>query len=114
MQNEHWKFVGWVDAIDTYGNVWTQRVTESTLFGDEDLLINWSLTKIPLPGKVQEGTFISVHRTKAGEWYAVNLSERMPRITESQHNRAKARGHRRWKKFQKIIDDNPNPEATRG
>jgi hypothetical protein len=54
------------------------------------------------------------HRTKAGEWYAVNLSERMPRITESQHNRAKARGHRRWKKFQKIIDDNPNPEATRG
>lgn len=95
MQLKHWKFVGWVDKIDTRNNTWIQRVVTSTLFADEEMQIEWTTTNVPLPDGAQEGTYVSVHRTKAGDWYAVNLSERMPRITESQAKRAKARA-KRW------------------
>jgi hypothetical protein len=89
--NTHLKFVGIVEAVDTYGDVWTQRVFESNVLTDPEVWIDWRLTKVPLPAKTKEGHYVSVHRTKAGHWYAVNLSYRMGPRTESQVNRAVAK-----------------------
>ena len=94
MINRHWKFVGWVEAINTPDNVWAQRIVKSTLFDDTEVRISWRMTKVPLPDGAQQGTYISVHRTKAGHWYAVNLSERMPRTTLSQIKRSAAEARR--------------------
>lgn len=109
MNNEHWKFVGWVDAIDTPGNVWCQRVLKSTLLGYDEFQIEWHLTKVPLPDGAEEGTYVSVHKTKAGDWYAVNLSERMPPITESQVKRSKAEARRLARYLGIITDPDPKP-----
>ena len=109
MIKQHWKFVGWVSSIHTADNVWHQRVVSSTMFGDEELEIAWHLSTIPLPDGVQEGTFISVHRTKAGKWYAVNLSQRMPNITESEVERVKARAKQLRKRLGLDHDENPGP-----
>lgn len=104
-ERKHLKFVGWVEAIDTVGNVWTQRVVESST--GLDGWIDWTLTKLPLDAK--EGHYVSVHRTKAGRWYVVNLSvDRMPCLTESQMKRVDARVRR----MQRWI--NTMPEPTRG
>jgi hypothetical protein len=101
----HWKFVGWVDAIDTIGNVWSQRVVSSNIL-DGEHVIDWTMTKIPLPKEARVGTFVSVHRTKAGRWYVVNPSERMPRTTESQFKRAKARAGRLYRR---LVDRDSSP-----
>jgi hypothetical protein len=111
---KHWKFVGWVESIDTVGNLWVQRVVKSTFFGEEELDIEWHLTTIPLPDGVQEGTFISVHRTKAGKWYAVNLSRRMPVITESDMKRVEAKAKQMRRHLGLDVEDARNRRPTIG
>lgn len=104
----HLKFVGWIQAVDTRGDVWTQRITDSNVI-DYEAEIDWRLTKIPLPGGASQGHFVSVHRTKAGRWYAVDLSQRMPRLTESQIKRAEA-----WsRRMARLIDRSPQPTTGR-
>jgi hypothetical protein len=108
---KHLKFVGWIEAIDTVGNTWTQRVTHSNI-SEHILEVDWELTKLPLPDGAKVNTFVAVHRTKSGDWYAVNLSERMRKLTESDFKRIDARA-RRLSRSLGIDSDTPD-EPTRG